>query len=149
MMYFAYGSNMNLGQMKARCPGAKKIANCRLDGYEICFPRKSFSREGRGVASICKKNGSHVEGVLFELTHSGLESLDEYEGVPESYTRRQVTVLINDKTLVNAETYVANPMEGCPFKPSKSYMEIIIYGAEENMLSKNYIQLLRKIEFED
>lgn len=149
MNYFAYGSNMKLVQMKSRCPEAKKIGIGRLDGYEICFPRKSSSRQGKGVPSICEKAGAHVEGVLFELTDSDLNRLDEYEGVPNSYIRKSVTILMNDGGEIVAETYVANTMEGAPFKPSKTYMGTIIEGAIENSLSEHYIEKLREIEYEE
>ena len=149
MKYFAYGSNMKLAQMKSRCTGANKIGNGRLNNYEICFPRKSPSRQGKGVASICEKAGAYVEGVLFELTNSDLNRLDQYEGVPKIYLRKSVTLLINDGRVIAAETYVANPMEGAPFKPSKAYIDAIIEGAIENGLSQDYVEELRKVEFEE
>lgn len=149
MKYFAYGSNMNLAQMKSRCPGATKIGNGRLNGYEIFFPRKSSSREGKGVASICEKEGTYIEGVLFELTITDWNNLDRFEGVQNSYIRKLVTISMNDGIEIVAETYIANPMEGSPFKPSKLYMDLIIHGAEENGLSKDYIEKLKKIEYEE
>jgi hypothetical protein len=149
MIYFAYGSNLNLSQMKARCPGAKKIGIGRLHGYEICFPRKSSSRQGKGVASICEKPGTFVEGVLFQLTNSDWNRLDEYEGVPDSYARKLVTIsMIGGKKIVG-ETYLANTMEGGPFKPSKVYIDLIIQGAQENGLSVDYIEKLKKVEYEE
>lgn len=149
MNYFAYGSNMKLIQIKSRCLEAKKIGSGRLNGYEICFPRKSPSRQGKGVASICEKAGGHVEGVVFELIDSDLNRLDEYEGVPKSYIRKPVMILMNDGGEIVAETYVANTMEGAPFKPSKAYMGTIIEGAIENMLSDHYIEKLREIEYDE
>lgn len=147
MKYFAYGSNMKLTQMKLRCPEVNRIGNGRLIGYQICFPRRSSSRQGKGVASICEKASAEVEGVVFELTNSDLNRLDEYEGVPKNYTRKSVMVRMNDGEEIVAETYVANIMEGAPFKPSKAYMSTIIEGAIENKLSEHYIEKLREIEY--
>jgi gamma-glutamylcyclotransferase (GGCT)/AIG2-like uncharacterized protein YtfP len=149
MKYFAYGSNLNLSQMKARCPGAKKIGIGRLHGYELCFPRKSLSRQGKGVASICEEPGAFVDGVLFQLTNSDWNRLDEYEGVPDSYTRKLVTISMNDGKEAVAETYIANTMEGSPFKPSKAYLDLIIHGAQENGLSVHYIEKLKKLGYEE
>jgi hypothetical protein len=149
MKYFAYGSNLNLSQMRARCPGAKKIGIGRLHGYEICFPRKSPSRQGKGVASICEGPGAFVEGVLFQLTNSDWDRLDKYEGVPDCYTRKLVTISMNDGKETIAETYVANAMEGSPYTPSKAYMDLIIQGAQENGLSIDYIEKLEKVEYEE
>jgi gamma-glutamylcyclotransferase (GGCT)/AIG2-like uncharacterized protein YtfP len=149
MKYFAYGSNMKLAQMKSRCPEVNKIGNGRLNGYQICFPRRSSSWQGKGVAGVCEKAGSRVEGVVFELTNLDLTRLDGYEGVPESYLRKSVPILMNDGREIIAETYVANPMEGAPFKPSKVYMGAVIEGAIENDLSRDYIEKLREIEYEE
>jgi hypothetical protein len=149
MLYFAYGSNLNLSQMKARCPGAKKIGIGRLYGYEICFPRKSSSRQGKGVASICEKPGAFVEGVLFQLTNSDWNSLDRYEGVPDSYTHKLVKISMGGSNETVAETYLANIMEGSPFKPSKAYLDLIIHGAEENGLSVDYIEKLKRVGCEE
>lgn len=35
--YFAYGSNLNLGQMAGRCPESTTVQIARLEGYELAF----------------------------------------------------------------------------------------------------------------
>ena len=35
--YFAYGSNLNLGQMAGRCPESTTVQTARLEGYELAF----------------------------------------------------------------------------------------------------------------
>ena len=52
--YFAYGSNLNLKQMKIRCPEFKHVKNITLDGYRLIF---------RSVADIEKDSNSKVEGI--------------------------------------------------------------------------------------
>ena len=105
---------------------------------------KSSSRQGKGVASTCEKPGAFVEGVLFQLTNSDWDRLDEYEGVPKSYTRKLVTISMNAGKETVAETYIAKAMEGSPFKPSKAYLDLIIHGAQENGLSVDYIEKLKR-----
>lgn len=41
--YFAYGSNLNLGQMAGRCPESTTVQTARLEGYELAF-RAAFLR---------------------------------------------------------------------------------------------------------
>jgi hypothetical protein len=117
--------------------------------FQNLFANKSPSRQGKGVASICENLNSYVEGVVFELTSADWDSLDRCEGVPDSYIRKLVVISINGGKEIEAETYIANPMEGYPFKPAKLYMDLIIRGAEENGLSKDYIERLKKIECEE
>lgn len=97
-LYFAYGSNMNNGQMAHRCPGAKNLGPARLPGWGL--------RE-RLHADIDKAQGEIVHGVLWELTDRCLEALDFYEGTPTYYIRRTVEVLIGKarKNTTRAITY--------------------------------------------
>ncbi len=53
MLYFAYGSNLNLGQIQNRCPDSVPVARVILKGYQLCFNR---------VADIVKKEGGVVHG---------------------------------------------------------------------------------------
>ena len=79
MFYFAYGSNLDLLQMQLRCPDAQFVSTARLDGYRICFPRKSFVRDC-AVISIEPEAGEQVWGALYELDPADLKRLDEREG---------------------------------------------------------------------
>ena len=47
--YFAYGSNLNLGQMAVRCPQAQLVRRAVLEGYELAFRC--------GVLTILPKRG--------------------------------------------------------------------------------------------
>ena len=44
--YFAYGSNMNLEQMKYRCPAAEVVENVRLEDYRLAFRGKAPGNGG-------------------------------------------------------------------------------------------------------
>ena len=65
--YFAYGSNMNLEQMKYRCPAAEVVENVRLEDYRLAFRGRA---PGNGVATVLPEKGSCVEGVLWKITRS-------------------------------------------------------------------------------
>ena len=80
--YFAYGSNMNLEQMKYRCPAAEVVENVRLEDYRLAFRGKA---PGNGVATVLPEKGSCVEGVLWKITEAFEKSLDFYEGFPSFY----------------------------------------------------------------
>lgn len=88
-LYFAYGSNCNLGQMARRCPAAKKVGPVTLDGYRLTFNGK---RSGTGVANVLKNPGSVVHGLLWEITPACERSLDRYEGFPSFYYKKDLEV---------------------------------------------------------
>ena len=54
--YFAYGSNMNLEQMKYRCPAAEVVENVRLENYRLAFRGRA---PGNGVATVLPEKGSY------------------------------------------------------------------------------------------
>ena len=51
--YFAYGSNMNLEQMKYRCPAAEVVENVRLEDYRLAFR----GRVCRKCSGLPKRHG--------------------------------------------------------------------------------------------
>lgn len=95
--YFAYGSNLSVQGMAARCPAAAKIGRARLDGWRLTF---------RGVADIELAEGEAVEGALWLTTTRCVKSLDSYEGAPHLYDREVVEVVDPSGKKIKAFTYV-------------------------------------------
>lgn len=56
---FSFGSNMNLKQMKERCPSSEFVQMVKLPNYKLVFNRFSKMRNG-GVASIIKATNHYV-----------------------------------------------------------------------------------------
>ena len=76
MKYFAYGSNLNVGQMQWRCTNAVPLGPYTLQGYQLVF---------RFYADITPTHGKSVKGGLWEITDEHEKLLDRYEGYPELY----------------------------------------------------------------
>ena len=88
--YFAYGSNMNLEQMKYRCPAAEVVENVRLEDYRLAFRGRA---PGNGVATVLPEKGSCVEGVLWKITEACEKSLDFYERSAQRCSGKTIEVL--------------------------------------------------------
>ena len=100
MYYFAYGSNMNLDQMRKRCSsGFKFLCRVKLKDYKFVYDGYSENRKG-AVANIIKSNNDIVWGGLFEVNKDCIEKLDFYEGYPNSYNRIIVKVEDDKKTFM-------------------------------------------------
>src|SRR5512133_1439850 len=82
-LYFAYGSNLSLEGMDARCPDAKPIGPAILHDWALTF---------QGVADIEPRAGTRTHGALWRISDSDLERLDRYEGYPGLYRRELVAV---------------------------------------------------------
>ena len=130
-LYFAYGSNLNLEQMERRCPAAKPIGPAMLHGYELRF-RGNYG--GSGVATIAPKQGSHVAGLLWELTPACEQALDRYEGCPHLYEKQTVTAWDRGSQPRTGMAYVMRERLLEPAAPSAAYYNSILEGYRENGL---------------
>ena len=83
-LYIAYGSNLNLKQMKYRCPTAKLIGKGVVENYGLQFkgmPHCSY-------ATIAPCIGKSVPVALWELQPRDEKLLDRYEGYPSHYFKQ-------------------------------------------------------------
>ncbi|KAI5781858.1 hypothetical protein EDC01DRAFT_232158 [Geopyxis carbonaria] len=79
-IYFAYGSNLSLSQMAARCPESKYLGLGRLENYR-------WQINQRGYANVVPAPGRYVDGLCYLLSPADEESLDVSEGVPTAYEK--------------------------------------------------------------
>ena len=127
MLYFAYGSNLNLFQMKRRCKDSVFLKKYELKGYRLNF------RSKYRAADIEKSKNSIVPGALFEISKSDEKKLDVYEDYPTLYTKyyfyyygkKVMTYTMVRKTL---------------FKyPTERYLNIVKRGYRDCKLDKRYL----------
>jgi gamma-glutamylcyclotransferase (GGCT)/AIG2-like uncharacterized protein YtfP len=81
MLYFAYGSNLNLFQMKRRCKDSIFLKKINLEDFRLTF------RSKYRAADIEPKKNSIVPGGLFEISKSDEKKLDIYEDYPNLYKK--------------------------------------------------------------
>ena len=88
LLYGAYGSNLNLKQMKKRCPNSYPLCFLYLKGWELVF---------KGVADLERKsNGLCLLGI-YEITKICEDSLDVYEEYPHVYKKVKIKKKIEGK----------------------------------------------------
>lgn len=86
--YLAYGSNLNMEQMKHRCPTAKPIGTAVIENNVL-----TFRGSGSGYyLTIEPKIGSKVPVGVWEVTAADEAALDRYEGYPRFYSKADVTL---------------------------------------------------------
>ena len=81
-LYFGYGSNLWLDQMRRRCPSSPYVGVARLRNYRWMI-------NARGFANIVSstKSDDVVYGLVYDLAPEDEEDLDDIEGVPIAYTK--------------------------------------------------------------
>ena len=143
---FAYGSNLDLIQMKERCPSSKIISKGSLANYRLDFNRYS-SGWGGGVADVIPVKGSEVWGLVFELSDKDMDSLDFYEGCykdrPSLYERSKV--VINTPKGPIPDVWLYTVVEKQKFEaPTAKYLGIIKMAAARWNFPNVYQRILQQ-----
>ncbi|MFV0485435.1 MAG: gamma-glutamylcyclotransferase family protein [Candidatus Saccharimonadales bacterium] len=86
--YLAYGSNLNMQQMKMRCLDAKPVGITFLQDYGLLFRGGNSS----AVATVEPKLGCTVPCGLWLVSAKDEVALDRYEGWPYLYRKELVPV---------------------------------------------------------
>jgi gamma-glutamylcyclotransferase (GGCT)/AIG2-like uncharacterized protein YtfP len=123
MLYFAYGSNLNLSQMQRRCPGAEPLDKLMLPNTRLVF---------RGVADVITEEGAVCPGGIWRITPECERALDRYEGYDPDHPERgmyrkeyvEVDGLPDGETTVMV--YAMNSTGIMP--PSEGYFQGIVQG---------------------
>lgn len=111
-LYFAYGANLNIPNMRSRCPHAVPIQPLHLDGYRLAFS---------GPATILTDSEGRVPGALWAISDQDEIALDQFEGYPTLYRKETIK-----QDGLEFMVYVMNA--DTPWEPSRPYLEIIEEG---------------------
>ena len=137
--YIAYGSNLNVAQMKWRCPGAKIVGTAIMEGWELLF---KGSKTG-SYLTIERKEGSRVPVAVWSVSETDEAALDRYEGYPTFYYKLEDVELdcVTEKgrqRKLKAFVYIMH--EERPLGvPSESYMHVCRMGYERFGFDDEYL----------
>ncbi|KAF8163584.1 hypothetical protein B0H34DRAFT_652018 [Crassisporium funariophilum] len=135
-IYFAYGSNLWLDQMKRRCPESKWIGLAGIKDWRVII-------NSRGYCNIIPSPGHVVYGFAYELTPSNESDLDRFEG--KSYKKRYHSVEIkapkSDAYYIEALIYIdeKNISDGVIKEEYIHRMNMGIADALERGISQKYV----------
>ena len=121
--YFAYGSNLDLHQMRRRCPDSTPLNASRLDAHELRFVGFSNSWRG-GVATVHPARGKIVHGIIYRLSPTDFERLDRHES---GYKREIVKVAGEHGALTDVQTYLHLQPDALR-SPSAAYAAVIAHA---------------------
>ena len=139
--YLAYGSNLNVRQMKFRCPTARVVGTAVIEDYELLF---KGSKSG-SYLTIEPREGSRVPVAVWTVEESDEVALDRYEGFPNFYYKKEMKIVVKGiktgiERLRDAFVYIMH--EDRPIGiPSWHYVETCItgystFGFDESLLMK-------------
>ncbi len=152
--YIAYGSNLNIPQMRMRCPGARIIGTSEIKDYQLLF---KGSKTG-SYLTIEPKEGSSVPVVAWEVTAEDEAALDRYEGFPTFYYKAEMKLPIKgirSGKVRTRNTFVYIMHEDRPLGlPSNYYLATCLqgyrsFGFDKKMLAQAYTDSDRRDGYED
>jgi gamma-glutamylcyclotransferase (GGCT)/AIG2-like uncharacterized protein YtfP len=135
--YFAYGANMDVAAMAARCPKSRPLSRARM-------ARHRFVIAAAGYASVARDPGATVHGVLWDLALGDIPALDRFEEVARGLYRKVTQPVLRERAgAVSALVYVsADAREGAP---RAGYLEGVVAAAREWNLPAAYILYLESL----
>lgn len=134
-LYIAYGSNMDEEQMAYRCPSAKLVGVCLLRDWRLMF---KGSLTG-AYATIEEAAGFRVPALFWKIGKEDEKQLDHYEGYPTFYYKKNIEVLLPDKTLKKGMAYVMHEERKLGI-PSGHYYKILEDAYEKFAFDKHILQ---------
>jgi hypothetical protein len=127
--YIAYGSNLNVPQMRMRCPGATILGTATL--------------KAGSYLTIEECDGGSVPVVIWEVTESDEAALDRYEGFPSFYYKKDIRLQYKGirsgrRRTVTAFAYIMH--EDRPIGiPTNFYMRVCLEGYDTFFFDRNVL----------
>lgn len=132
MYYLAYGSNLNLKEMKHRCPFSKVVGTMYLYNFKL-----SFKGEVNRFLTIESKEGSIAPIGIFKVNKLFIKSLDKYEGYPYLYDKKEIEFELNGKK-IKGLIYIMND-EFDYVLPDSNYFKRCEVGYNDFNFDKSYL----------
>lgn len=142
MLYFAFGSNLSIAQMRKRCPGCEPVGPALLLGRALGFPYRSQNFPPGGAADVVDAEGAEVWGALYRLTATDLAGLDRFEHVGNGGYRRIEVEVEAPPGPATALCYEVADRLAFEIPPTPEYRQLMLEGSAEHGLPDHWITAL-------
>ncbi len=130
---FAYGSNMDVAAMAARCPKSRPLGVARL-------PRHRFVIMPGGFANVVRDPVAAVHGVLWDIALADMRALDAYEGVGRGLYAKAIQPVV--KAAGGASRAIVYIGRGEGGRPGVACMRGVVDAARHWELPPAYVRML-------
>jgi len=132
ILYFAYGHNTNIPELKKRIPKAKRIGVAVAPNQQL---------EINHYTNIVAKDGAKTYGVLWAVDTDSLKVLDWYEGDGKDYSHAFIEVIYNGN-LYKVLTYVMiTSRSDINREPSLKYLKHVYDGYKMNDIPADQLSI--------
>lgn len=152
--YIAYGSNLNIRQMRMRCPSARVIGTATIPDYELIFK----GGQTGAYLTIEPKAHASVPVAVWSVTDEDEAALDRYEGFPTFYYKKEIQLPIkgikSGKTRIrDCFVYIMHEERSIGV-PSLAYVSVclegyISFGFDEHFLAEAQMKSEEAVGYEN
>lgn len=126
-LYIAYGSNLNMEQMRYRCPAAQFLGTGVIADYELQFKGSPYNAH----ATIAPAEGQSVPVGVWKIQKPDEARLDFYEGYHKNgyryYDKETIPVRMDNGSTMSGMVYIMDPKMDFGM-PSREYTNTIRQG---------------------
>ena len=140
-LYLAYGSNLNVEQMKYRCPTAKIYGKGMLHGFRLLFK----GGKENAYLTIEPFIGGKVPVVIWDIKPKDEIVLDKYEGYPSFYYKDDMEVELETGEVVTAMVYIMTKERVRLNLPSRNYLAVVKEGYKEHGFGMGFLNDALKV----
>jgi cation transport regulator ChaC len=140
--HFAYGSNLSIARLRARCSSAQPLAVGFVRGRRLRFHKVGRDGTGKANAEATGRHDDVVWGVVYHIQLDQRSVLDRCESLGDGYQEAIVDVQIG-KRRWRTFLYEAMPhrIDACVL-PAPWYHDHLLVGAREHGLPVAYQRML-------
>ena len=134
--YIAYGSNLNVRQMRMRCPDAVIIGTAFIPDYRLLF---KGSKSGNYL-TIEPHSGSQVPVAVWSVSERDELALDRYEGYPHFYYKTELELpLAETGKKLTAFVYIMHEQRKLGI-PTSAYIRTCVDGYRQFGFDLKYLR---------
>ena len=134
--YIAYGSNLNVRQMRMRCPDAVIIGTAFIPDYRLLF---KGSKSGNYL-TIEPHSGSQVPVAVWSVSERDELALDRYEGYPHFYYKTELELsLAETGKKLTAFVYIMHEERKLGI-PTSAYIRTCVDGYRQFGFDLKYLR---------
>lgn len=138
--YFAYGSNLNMGQMMTRVGEWTACKRAVAKGYKLVFNVWSCRWGGLAANLISTNNiDDRVYGAIYRILNKKLDVLTQYE------TEKPEDIPVEaDGVSIKAQAYIFKPSRE-PGRLRDAYLQVMLIGLRQHGHSEEAIEKVKKL----
>jgi gamma-glutamylcyclotransferase (GGCT)/AIG2-like uncharacterized protein YtfP len=138
-LYFAYGANMDVTAMAARCPRSNPLGLAKLVRHQLAVMRE-------GWLTAVRDPRANVHGVLWDLALADVAALDRFEGLGERLYAKAVQPVVTPGGAKRALVYFG--ANAGPGRAHGEYIRAVIAAARHWQMSQDGLTALERISSE-